>query len=130
MVKKSSDFVDGPVTMKIKSGGDYCLPQTLRVELVNDRIHIIVTNTGQGWWHLFKSETIGVVDFRSEGYFHITRDGIKIPSFIYLNEGGLQVYMIHMQVITKHYKWTQELTYEKHPFMKNIKPQENTKLYT
>ena len=46
MVKKPSDYSDGPVVVKMKSWREDCLPQTLRVALVNGKIHMNVTNTG------------------------------------------------------------------------------------
>ena len=48
MVKKPSDLSDGPVVVKMTSQREDCLPQTLRVALVNGKIHMNVTNTGQG----------------------------------------------------------------------------------
>ena len=54
MVKKPSDFSNGPVIVKMKSQREDCLPQTLRVALVNGKIHMNVTNTGQGELHIYK----------------------------------------------------------------------------
>ena len=36
-----------------------------------------VTNTGQRVLHIYKGQNIWVVDLRSAGYFHITRDSIQ-----------------------------------------------------
>ena len=36
-----------------------------------------VTNTGQGELHIYKGQNIGVVDLRSAGHFHITKDSIQ-----------------------------------------------------
>ena len=36
-----------------------------------------VTNTGQEELHLHRGQNIGVVDLRSAGYYHITRDCIQ-----------------------------------------------------
>ena len=47
-----------------------CLPRTLRVVLVNGRMHMNVTNTGQEELHLLRGQNIGVVDLKSAGYFH------------------------------------------------------------
>ena len=74
-----------------------CLPQTLRVALVNGKIHMNVTNTGQGELHLHRGQNIGVVDLRSAGYYHITRDGIQRclhEKFIFLNEKDSQDYLL------------------------------------
>ena len=43
-------------------------------------MHVNVTNIGQGELHLYRGQNIGVVDLRSAGYFHITRDGIQWPA--------------------------------------------------
>ena len=48
IVNKPSGIPDGPVIVKMKSQREGCLPQTLRDALVNDKIHMNVTNTGQG----------------------------------------------------------------------------------
>ena len=96
MVKKPSDLSDGTVVMKMKSQREDCLPQTLRVAIVNGKIHINVTNTGQGESHLHRGQNIGIVDLRSAGYYHITRDGIQRclhEKFIFLNEKSSQGYL-------------------------------------
>ena len=54
-----------------------------------------VTNTGQSELHHYRDQNIGVVDLRSAGYFHITRDRIQRclhERFIFLNEGESQDY--------------------------------------
>ena len=89
MVKKCSDLSDGPLVVKMKSQREDCVSQTLRVALVNGRIHMNVTNTGQGKLHIYKGINIGVVDLRSAGYFHFTGNGIQRclhKRFILLNE--------------------------------------------
>ena len=53
------------------------LPQTLRIALVNGKIHMNVTNTGQGELHFHRGQNIGIVALRSADYYHITRDGIQ-----------------------------------------------------
>ena len=40
MVKKPSDLSDGPVVVKMKSQREDCLPQTLRVALINEKMHM------------------------------------------------------------------------------------------
>ena len=72
MIRKATDLANGPVVMKMKSQREDCLPQTLRVALVNGKTHMNVTNTGQGEIHIYKGQNIGVVHLRSAGYFHIT----------------------------------------------------------
>ena len=52
MVKKPTDLSDGPVVVKMKSQREDCLSQTLRAVLVNDKIYMNVTNTGEGELHL------------------------------------------------------------------------------
>ena len=72
------------------------LHQTLRVTVLNGKIHINVTNTGQGELHLHRDQNIGIVDLRSAGYYHITRDSIKRflhERFIFLNEKDSQDYL-------------------------------------
>ena len=76
MVRKPPDHSDGTVVVKMKSQRENCLPQTLRAATVNGNIHMNVTNTGQGELHLHRGQHIGIVDLRSAGYYHITRDGI------------------------------------------------------
>ena len=96
MIRKPSDLADGPVIVKMKSQRDNCLPQTLRVALVNGKIHMNVTNSGQGELHMYKDQNIWVVDLRSAGYFHITRDSIQRclhETFIFLNEEESQHYL-------------------------------------
>ena len=63
---------------------------------MNGKIHMNVTNTGQGELHLHRGQHIGIVDLRSAGYYHITRDGIQrcLPErFIFLNEKDCQDYL-------------------------------------
>ena len=89
MVKKSPDLSDGIVVVKMKSQREDCLPQTLRVAVMNGKIHMNVRNAGQGELQLLRGQTIGIVDLRSAGYYHITRDGIQRclhERFIFLNE--------------------------------------------
>ena len=96
MVRKPPDLLDGTVVVKMKSQREDCLPQTLKVAVVNGKIHMNVTNTGQGELHLYRDQNIGVVDLRSAGYYHITRDGIKRclhERFIFLNEKDSQDYL-------------------------------------
>ena len=96
MVRKPSYLSDGPVAVKMKSQREDCLPWTLRVALVNGKIHINVTNTGQGELHIYRGQSIGVVDLRSGGYFHITRDRIQRclhDRFIFINEEESQDYL-------------------------------------
>ena len=55
-----------------------------------------VTNTGQGELHHHRGQNIGIVDLRSAGHYHITRDGIQRclhERFIFLNEKDSQVYL-------------------------------------
>ena len=96
MVKKCPDLSDGTVVLKMKSQREDCLPQTLKVAIVNGKIHMNVTNTGQGELHLHRGQNIGIVDLRSAGYYHITRDGIQRclhERFIFLNEKESQDYL-------------------------------------
>ena len=98
VVKKSSDLSDGPIVVKMKSLREDCPSQTLQVALVNGKMHMNVTNTGQGELHLHRGQNIGVVDLRWAGYFHITRDGIQRfvclhKRFIFLNEKESQDYL-------------------------------------
>ena len=71
IVKKTSDLTDGLAVVKMKWKKEDWLPQTLRVEMVNSKIHMNVTNTGQGESHIYKDQNIVVVDLRSAGYFYI-----------------------------------------------------------
>ena len=96
MVKKPSDLSDGTVVVKMKSQREDCLPQTLRFAVVNGKMHMNVTNAGQGELHLYRNQNIGIVDLRSAGYYHITSDGIQRclhERFIFLNEKVSQDYL-------------------------------------
>ena len=96
MVRKPSDLSDGPVVVKMKTWREDCLPQTLIVALVNGKVHVNVTNTGQGELHLHRGQNIGIIDLRSAGYYHITLNGIQIclhERFIFLNEKDTQDYL-------------------------------------
>ena len=80
----------------MKSQRKDSLPQTLRVALVNGKIRMSVNNTGQGELHLYRGQNIGVVDLRSAGSFHITRDSIQRclhERFIFVNEEESQDYL-------------------------------------
>ena len=60
------------------------------------KIHMNVTNTGQGELHLLRGQNIAIVDMRSAGYYHITRDSIQKflhERFIFLNEKDSQDYL-------------------------------------
>ena len=55
-----------------------------------------VKNIGRGELHLYRGQNIGVVDLRSAGYFHITRNSIQrclYEKFIFLNEEESQDYL-------------------------------------
>ena len=96
MVKKPSDLSDSPVVVKIETQREDCLPKTLKVSLVNGKMHMNVTNASQGELHLYRGQNIGVVDLRSAGYFQITRDSIQRhlhERFISLNEKDSQDYL-------------------------------------
>ena len=58
MVKKPSDLSDGLAVVKKKSLRDD-LPKTLRAASVNGKIHMNVTNTGQGELHILEVKTLG-----------------------------------------------------------------------
>ena len=73
-------------------------------------------NTGQGELHLLIGQNIGIVDLRSAGYYHITRDGIQMclhERFIFLNEKDSQDYLSQAHT-------TSDITGEE--------PQKNTRL--
>ena len=96
MVRKPPDLSDGTVVVKMKLQREDCLPQTLKVAVVNVKIHMNVPNTGQGELNLHRGHHIGIVDLRSTGYYHITRDGIHRclhERFIFLNEEDSQDYL-------------------------------------
>ena len=96
MVRKPPDLSDGTVVVKMKSQREDCLCQTLRVAVVNGKIHMNVTNTGHGELHLLTGQNIGIVDLRSAGYYHITRESIQRcvhERFIFLYEKDSQDYL-------------------------------------
>ena len=101
MVKKLSDLSDGSVVVKMKSQREDCLHQALRFAMVNGKIHMNVTNTGQGELHIYRGQNIGIVDLRSAGYFHITRDSTQRclhEIFIFLNAKEAQDYLSLMHI--------------------------------
>ena len=58
-----------------------------------------VTNTGQEELHIYRGQNIRVVDLRSAGYFHITREHKQRclhERFICLNEEESQDYLSFM----------------------------------
>ena len=83
----------------MKTQRDDYPPPTLRVEMVNGKIHINVSNTGKGDLNLYKDQSIGVIDLTSAGYYHITRDSLRrclqerSNSF---SEEKSQDYILHM----------------------------------
>ena len=96
MVNNPPDLLDDTVVVKMKSQREDRLPQTLKGPVVNGKIHMNDTNTGQGELHLHIGKNIGIVDLRSTGYYHITRDGIQKclhERFIFLNEKDSQDYL-------------------------------------
>ena len=113
MVKKPPDLSDEIVVVKMKSQREDCLPQTLRVAVMNGKIHMNVKNTGQGDLHLLRGQNIGIVDLRSAGYYHITRDGIQKclhERFIFLNEEDFQDYLsLSHTLLVKNHKRIQDL---------------------
>ena len=54
MVKKPSELSDGTFLVNIKLQREDCLPQTLRVALVNGKIHMNDINTDQGKLHIYR----------------------------------------------------------------------------
>ena len=96
MLRKPQDLSDVTVVVKMKSQREDCLPQTLKVAVVNGKIHMNVTNTVQGELHLHRGQHIGIVELRSAVYYHITRDGIQRclhERYIFLNEKDSQDYL-------------------------------------
>ena len=80
----------------MKTQREDCLPQPMGVTLVNGKVHMNVTNSGQGELHLHRGQNIGEVDLRSAGYYHITRDSTQRclhERFIFLNEKESQDYL-------------------------------------
>ena len=101
VIKKPPDLVDGPVVVKMKYQKEDSLPQTLKVEMVNGKIHMNVTNTGQGELHIYKVQNIGEIDLRLAGSFHITGDSIQrcLPErLIFSNEKETQDYFSLMHI--------------------------------
>ena len=116
MVRKLSGLSDGPVVVKMKSQRGDCLPQILRVALVNGKIHMNVTNTGQEELHLYRSQNIGVVNLRSAGYYHITRMAYKdacmrdsFSSMKKIHNNISHSYLHLMTLMTRHHKVIQDL---------------------
>ena len=73
----------------MKSQKDEYLPQSLRVEIVNEKMHNIVSNTAKGELNLYKDQNIGVVDLGSTWHYHVTKDSVQRylhGRFMFLNE--------------------------------------------
>ena len=107
IVRKPPDLSDSIVVVTMKSQREDCLPQTLKVAVGNGKIHMNVTNTGQGELHLHRGQNIGIVDLRSAGYYNITRDGIQKylhERFIFLNENDSHSYIHLITLMIKYHK--------------------------
>ena len=76
IVKEPPDTVEGPINMKIKSQRDDCT-SNFRGLIGEWQIHMNVKDTCQGELHLYKGQNIEIVDLRSAGCFHITRNSIQ-----------------------------------------------------
>ena len=101
----------------MKSQKEDCLPQTLRVALVNGKIHMNVTNTGQGELHLYRGQNIGIVDLRSASYFISLRrthkDTCMRDSFSSMKKNHTIISHSCIQLMTlttRHHKGIQDLT--------------------
>ena len=57
--------------------------------MVNGKIHLNVSNTGNEDQFIYKDEISGILDLRSVAYYHINRDNLQRclhQIFIYLSE--------------------------------------------
>ena len=116
MVRKPSDLSVGSVVVKMKSQREDSLPQTLRVAVVNGKMHMNVTNTGQRDLHLHRCQIIGIADLRSAGYYHITRVAYKdvclrdsYSSMKRIHKIIFHSYIQLMTLMIKYYKSIQDL---------------------
>ena len=108
MMKKPSYFADGLVTVNMKSQRKDHLSLTLKVELMNGKIHMNITNTGQGQLHINQGQSTGVVDLTLSGYFLSTRANTQIclhERLTFLIEEESHDYFLKCtQVIAKYFK--------------------------
>ena len=63
--------------VKLKYGFPH-LPATLKVPIQNGEIHIKVENKGSKPWSISSGDSVGSIDMRSIGYFHISRDKLQM----------------------------------------------------
>ena len=77
MLAVPPDFTGGTGVIKLRSENPGFLPQTLKLEVdKRGRGLIRAHNGGISPWIINKGETMGSIDMRSLGYFHISRDTI------------------------------------------------------
>ena len=77
MLAVPPDFTKGTGVIKLRSENPGFLPQTLKLEVdKRGRGLIRAHNDGVHPWTINRGETMGSIDMRSLGYFHISRDTI------------------------------------------------------
>ena len=77
MLAVPPDFTGGTGVIKMRSENQGFLPQTLKLEVdKRGRGLIRAHNDGECPWTINRGETMGSIDMRSLGYFHISRDTI------------------------------------------------------
>ena len=113
MVKKLSDLSECPVVVKMKSQREDCLPQTLRVAMVNGKICMNVTNAGQRKLHIYRGQNIGVADLRSAGFLLpdiAYKDVCMRDSFSSMKKNLKITSHSYLQLMKRHSKRIQVLT--------------------
>ena len=77
MLAVPPDFTGGTGVIKMRSENQGFLPQTLKLEVdKRGRGLIRAHNDGNHLWTINRGETMGSIDMRSLGYFHVSRDTI------------------------------------------------------
>ena len=72
-------FSESPhAIVKLKQATESLIPATLKVPVVNKKIKIQIFNNGAEDIFLKKGETLGCMDMRSLGYFHVSRNILQM----------------------------------------------------
>ena len=78
MLSLPPEFKGGTAIVKLRSENLGALPQTLKLDFdKKGRAYVTATNDSSNIWNVYQGETMGSIDMRSLGYFHINRDVLE-----------------------------------------------------
>ena len=78
MLSLPPEFKGGTAIVKLRSENLGALPQTLKLDFdKKGRAYVTATNDSCNIWNVYQGETMGSIDMRSLGYFHINRDVLE-----------------------------------------------------